>query len=53
MNDIILDLVVDGEQQPDIKKVVHFLPRDSAGGMTQKSNFQKELVDSAGKMNSL
>ena len=30
MNDIISDLVVDGEKQSDIKKVVHFSPRDSS-----------------------
>ena len=28
-NDIVLDLVVDGEQRLDIKKVVHFSPSDS------------------------
>ena len=28
-NDIVLDLVVDGEQQSNIKKVVHFSPSDS------------------------
>ena len=63
MNDIISDLVVDGEQQSDIKNIVHFSPEestlkdsdlsDSAGGMPQKSNCHKEMVDSAQEKSSL
>ena len=62
-NDMVLDLVVDGEQSLDINKVEHFhlanpLLKDSdfsdfTGGVTQNSNGQGKMADSVWKMDPL
>ena len=46
MNDIVLDLIVDGEQQSDISKVVHLSPGDS---IFEESSFQNSYGDSTVK----
>ena len=46
MNDIVSDLIVDGEQQSDISKVVHISLGDS---IFEESSFQNSYGDSTGE----